>query len=273
MFFADYHCHTRLSPDGRRDADYLSMAEAAAKAGLGELCITDHCECNGFCFSPTQNIGFTYNRAVCRLRLEEARARMGGRIVLPWGVELGQATQVPERAAEVLADEDYDFIIGSLHNIRGQLDFCMVPYESAAHCDALLGAYLDELEEMIDAVPFDVVGHVEYPLRYMRRRFPEVSFAGHEERLRAVLRKAAERGKGIEINTKALRGAQAVDTEQPYLLRLWREEGGTLLTLGSDAHNPDDVGAGLRTARAMAEAAGLPGTAVWRRHVPEIRPF
>ena len=40
MYYADYHTHSRLSPDS--DAPLLDMAEAAARAGLSELCITDH---------------------------------------------------------------------------------------------------------------------------------------------------------------------------------------------------------------------------------------
>lgn len=265
--FADYHNHTRFSPDGKPDADYLSMARAAVAAGLDELCITEHCECNGFFVSATENIGFTYDREACRKALEEARAVMGDRIALPFGVEIGQATQVPEREAQVLSGETYDFIIGSLHNIRGWCDFALVEYESEEQIRGMLRAYFEELYELADQKTYDVVGHVDYPLRYMRRRF-DVSFRPFEEELRAVLHRIAERGKGIELNTKVLRTVPPVDTEQDYLLRLWKEEGGEVLTVGSDAHRPADVAAGVRKEYELAKGMGFCRIATFRRHQP-----
>ncbi|MBR3692236.1 MAG: histidinol-phosphatase HisJ family protein [Clostridia bacterium] len=269
MFLADYHNHTHLSPDGFAHASYAAMGAAAAEAGLAELCITEHCECNGFFMSRTENIGFTYDREACRAELMEAREQLGDRIALPFGVEIGQATQVPEKAAAVLAGEDYDFIIGSLHNIRGQVDFGLIEYQSAEECADMLRRYVAELYELCAGEVFDVVGHVDYPLRYMRRRF-DVDFCPLEEELRALFSLIAEKGKGIEINTKVLRGQNPIYTQQDYLLRLFREQGGEILTLGSDAHRPEDVGAGLRESAELAISQGFDRIATYRRHVPTL---
>ena len=42
MYLADYHTHSRVSPDA--NTSMADMAEAAIKAGLDELCFTDHVE-------------------------------------------------------------------------------------------------------------------------------------------------------------------------------------------------------------------------------------
>ena len=42
MLLTDYHTHSVLSPDG--NVPLARMADAAVAAGLGELCITDHCD-------------------------------------------------------------------------------------------------------------------------------------------------------------------------------------------------------------------------------------
>lgn len=40
MYLSDYHTHSRLSFDAH--APLSELAEAAADAGLDELCVTDH---------------------------------------------------------------------------------------------------------------------------------------------------------------------------------------------------------------------------------------
>ena len=42
MYLADYHIHSRISPDAR--TSMADLAEAAVKAGLDEVCFTDHVE-------------------------------------------------------------------------------------------------------------------------------------------------------------------------------------------------------------------------------------
>ena len=42
MYLTDYHTHTVLSPDS--ETPLSAMADAAAAAGLDELCVTDHCD-------------------------------------------------------------------------------------------------------------------------------------------------------------------------------------------------------------------------------------
>ena len=42
MYLADYHTHSRISPDA--GASMTALAEAAVRAGLDELCFTDHVE-------------------------------------------------------------------------------------------------------------------------------------------------------------------------------------------------------------------------------------
>ena len=42
MYLADYHVHSRISPDA--GCSMAEMAEAAIRAGMNELCFTDHVE-------------------------------------------------------------------------------------------------------------------------------------------------------------------------------------------------------------------------------------
>lgn len=255
-FFADYHTHSSCSTDGHDSVP--EMAAAAMNLGLDELCITEHCECNGFMTDEENNTHFVYDRDASFSALQEGRSFAGDRLRLPRAIEMGQAAQLPDIAKNVLEGENFDFIIGSLHNLHDHCDFAFIPYTSQAQCLSLLDQYLDELMDTVNNTDFDVIGHVDYPLRYMRPRSAwEVSFKPLEEKLRGLLRTLAGKGRGIEINTKNLRGSHPVDTDQAYLLRLYREEGGIIVTAGSDAHFSRDVGAGIRETYDLFRSCGF----------------
>ena len=85
------------------------------------------------------------------------------------GIELGQPNQDLEAAEQALAGRDYDFVIGSIHNIRGYEDFFFLDYSKIerSFIDALLETYWQEELEVIRWGKFDSLGHLTYPLRYI----------------------------------------------------------------------------------------------------------
>lgn len=85
-------------------------------------------------------------------------------------------------------------------------------------------------------------------------------------RMEHIFRIAADRGKGIEINT--YRG-RTIDQWRP-VLELYRACGGEIITVGSDAHAPGDVGAGLREACALAADLGFRYFATYTGRRPEF---
>ncbi|WP_198682639.1 hypothetical protein [Kribbella sp. VKM Ac-2569] len=116
--------------------------------------------------------------------------------------------------------------------------------------------YLAETLRMIEQYDgFDVLAHVDYPLRYWPAAVP-FDEGAFEEEFRAVLRALAHSGKALEINTKVPLG--------PRILRWWHGEGGEAVTFGSDAHEAAVLGRGFPEAVAMAEACGFrPGPTAW----------
>jgi len=75
--------------------------------------------------------------------------------------------------------------------------------------------------------------------------------------VRAILRRLIERGIGLEVNTSGLRSPAGEPCPGPTVLRWYRELGGELLTVGSDAHDPARVGQGVDLACGLAERAGF----------------
>lgn len=103
---------------------------------------------------------------------------------------------------------EYDFILGSLHNLRGERDFYYLKYESEEQCLALYDRYLEELIELAAIPCFDIMAHIGYCRRYMRRQgFDiEMDMERFGDRIDTLLRTLIENGRGIELNCSGLSG-------------------------------------------------------------------
>ena len=113
---------------------------------------------------------------------------------------------------------------------------------------------------------YDVVGHVIYPLRYMNGPYDTPSLDRYRDQIREILRLAIQSGRGIEINTwkgQTLR-------EWIPILRDYRELGGEILTVGSDAHAPEPLGRGIREAYGLMADCGFRYVAVYHARKPEM---
>lgn len=245
MFLADYHTHTLVSPDSQ--ASIYDMAAAASAAGLRELCVTDHCDL--LSLEGERQLTFDWEPSLAQF--DEAEFFADPNLVLRLGLELGSAHVCPEAARNILDRPGLDFVIGSLHNrseAAGGGDYYCVEYSTPQVCRDILDDYFTNMEALVRLPDcYDVLGHIIYPLRYMVRDGQSVSLEHCYGRLRAIFRAAVESGRGIEFNTWC---GRTVEEWRP-VLALYREAGGEIVTTGSDAHAPENVGKGL------ADACGL----------------
>jgi histidinol-phosphatase (PHP family) len=165
------------------------------------------------------------------------------------GVEIGEAHWHPAEVTALLATGHFDRVLGSLHSL-GRDAPVMIDGDTydAKRPGVLIRAYLAEVLAMIESdIPFAVLAHIDYPVRYWpRRHFEPAEF---EEEYRAVLSALATSGRALEINTRVPLASQIV--------RWWHEAGGDAVTFGSDAHAPDYVATRFAEAAAMAEASGF----------------
>ena len=85
------------------------------------------------------------------------------------------------------------------------------------------------------------------------------------DRMGDIFQKAAETGHALELNTE--RGKTIADWKP--VLELFRARGGELVTLGSDAHSPKDVGSGIAQAQALLRACGWKYFTVYQNRKPQ----
>ena len=262
MYYTDYHTHTALSPDGH--VPLREMARAAVEAGISELCVTDHydlLEERGNLPKPPHDWGPSLRQ------FSETLPEFEGKLTLRLGLELGSAQMNPQYAASLLEMPELDFVIGSLHNWsreKGGEDFYYGDYADEGACHAALDDYFNSMAALApQGGLYDVLGHIISPLRYMPAPVP---LDRYMERLEAIFKDAVAAGRGIEVNT--YRG-RTLEAWRP-ILALYRDCGGEILTVGSDAHVPEGVGRGVPEAYELIRDMGFGYVAAYRRHNPQF---
>jgi len=259
----DYHTHSTCSPDS--NARLEDMVNAARKAGLMELCTTDHCDLQLQDGSPLTDWDWT----PILEQYDRVKTTGGKNFRLLLGLELGGAHTDPEKAQEILSGVDLDFVIGSVHNqspAAGGQDIFYLDCTERDVCVAAVEDYMSSLLALSSLSCYDALGHIIYPLRYINGR------GGHNmtlepwtDQLDELLRRVIQNGRAIEVNTH---GGREVE-EWRFVLERYRALGGELITLGSDAHRPHFVGRGLYRAAQLLRETGFRYLTLYHRRVPE----
>jgi len=259
----DYHSHSDISPDGAASMD--EMVRTAVRKGLKEIAITDHAEP---AFPMQELIGMSdineYNMRLTEIAGFWNTANSPIRVVK--GVELGLQVGVPDdKCREIVNAYDYDFVIGSIHSAyRIEIDReeylgARSPYQS------VIDYYEAMLECLEDYSDFDVLGHINNIDRYLDVLPPESLFMGYTE---SAFKKLIVMGKGIEINTSNYRRGMKRTIPTFSALKLFKELGGEIVTIGCDAHRPTDIGSHWYDGLEMLKAAGFTAITTFRKRKP-----
>ncbi len=238
----DTHTHTYFSFDASENHNSPErMCEKACEKGLDAIIFTDHVEIN----SEVEHNFPPLDRAACRKQCEEARKLYNGRLDVYIGAEFGQITHYPEYAKEAAAEGNFDYIIGSVHNTKGEqdpyyMDFSKVTYKEILY---MLDKYFDEYLQMTYAPFVDQCAHLTYPVRYIKAAGIDIDITRWDEKITEIMKSIISHGKTYELNSVYVR--KKTELPEEYLLLKYRSLGGKKIRLGSDAHFTDHVASGF----------------------------
>ncbi|MCC7372139.1 MAG: PHP domain-containing protein [Chloroflexi bacterium] len=274
----DNHVHSEWS----WDAIAGNMEQTCARAveiGLPALAFTEHVDFVPYLFEPEvlpalpqaflRHMG---GGTVLRhpeidvdgylASIERCRERFPTLRILS-GVEISEPHWHPDAVARLAARHPFERILASVHSRRdGDGARLMDVYFWTEPAAQVMGAYLDEVRQMIEGSSvFQVLAHIDYPVRHWHKSGSEFVPAQFEAEYRAVLRALKQTGRVLEVNTRV--------PLPPVIVRWWYEEGGDAVSFASDAHLPDRLALGFEAAAAMVEAQGFRAGAdpydFWRR--------
>ncbi|WP_304943075.1 histidinol-phosphatase HisJ family protein [Vallitalea guaymasensis] len=234
--YQDYHMHSSISPDSNVPME--EMCQAAIDKGFREIAITDHFE-----FYSTGIIGNRFNEAYLDEYFEtinECKEKFNGRLIIKKGIELGQQHLQLEMSDRIVQLYKFDFVLGSVHKIKN-VDLSQIIYNNSI-IDIYCKRYLEQVYELVDKGDFDSLAHLDLIKRYASKRNVKVNLIDYRIELAQIFERLIERNKGLEINTSSLR--QGLDEPFPAIpiLKMYKSMGGEIITIGSDSHNPLDIG-------------------------------
>ncbi|MGN0622224.1 MAG: histidinol-phosphatase HisJ family protein [Porcipelethomonas sp.] len=277
LLIIDCHTHTHNSVDGHDTVHERCLN--AIQLGLDAMAVTDHCEANRFyekehysILIPKECDDYNYQLYFKNSMDEIHRAKedFDGKLNLICGVELGQATADLQAAQKILSDSRLDFVIGSMHELPGRDDFAFLKY-SADSVYEILDENFSEILKLAKWNGFDVLGHLTYTLRYIQgEQGIKVDLSRYDDIIAEIFRIIINNGKGIEINTSGLRQKYGYTFPAYNYIKLYRELGGEIITVGSDSHTTADLGKGIAEGIALAQKAGFRYIAYFKNRKPEF---
>ncbi|NPV80494.1 MAG: histidinol-phosphatase [Firmicutes bacterium] len=259
----DYHLHSHFSPDGLSTID--EQCERAAALGFREVCFADH-----FDFEPRGGhwYGFLdYERYI--EAISRAKAKWQGRLMIRKGIELDFQSHYGDQVRDFLAGKEFDFVLGSIHWVD-RLSLVSELYEGRSMEEAY-GRYFEEAHGAAKTGLYDVIAHLDYIKRYAFQVYGKFDFFSRfYDQIEAILKVMVENGTGLEINTSGLRGELGETLPGPGIVKLYRELGGEIVTIGSDAHCTVDLGSGIAEALALLQTVGFDYVAVFHKREPKF---
>lgn len=267
MILSDTHTHTHFSTDS--DASSYEMLRTAEAQGLGYLCITDHMDPD----FPGDSSLFVFDPKLYFLELSALKKEAAkGPTHLLTGIELGLRPGREDLRIDMkrmLTDYPFDYVIGSTH-IVDEMD----PYERIywdKEEKPLLRYFETVYENTLEHDFFDSLGHLDYIIRYMPSdlfTLRDYKTIDYRDLLEGTLSLLAKRGQALEVNSAGLRkGLRFPHPKQELLIR-FRELGGELVTLGSDAHTASDVGADIKESAEILRSCGFRYYTVFENRKP-----
>lgn len=244
----DYHVHSHFSADSH--APLAEMCRIAATLGIPEIGFAEHYDLH-----PDENPRDWLRLEPWLEDLERCRAEFSGRLVIRAGIEVGEPHRFHEDMNTMLARAPFDYVIGSLHWVGSESVFDPAYFQRPA--EEAYSRYFAELARMTARGGFDILGHLDVPVRTGFNFHGSYDPRDYEPWIRQVLRNCIEQGIALDVNTSAMRRKAQVLLPGLPILRWYAEMGGMRVTLGSDAHRPEQVASHFGVALDAIRTAGL----------------
>lgn len=271
LHLADQHVHPEDGPyaPGTYPLSWFrAYADVASGRSVCRIGLVEHSyrfkEADGLLEGPwaKERCQYTLNQYdVHRAQVE------GAELPFRFGLEVDH---VPGKAREIgqfLALRSWDFLLGSVHWL-GDFPIDRSPDDWADRSpDDIWEAYVQATEDLCQTGLYDVLTHPDLPKIWGHR--PRLSLDPWFDR---IVQAVSHANMALEINTRGLR--RPIQEVYPDLALVRRAHAaGVPISLGSDAHRPEDVGRDLDLAVDLARAAGYDRSVQFSNRRREELPF
>ena len=251
--YADYHLHSEFSDDSRESME--NQIARAIELGLDEMCFTDHVDYgikkdwddprgiqwrggDGMSssadeMSPLANV----NYPEYFVKLLRMRATFGSKISIRSGLEFGIQSITVQDYEKLFTKyrNELDFVLFSMHQVNNQ-EFWNQQFQEGKTQQEYNEQYYNEILKTMKLFRnYSVLAHLDLLVRYDRARI--YPFQKVQDIIAEILKQAITDGKGIEVNTSSWHYGLSDTQPSRKILKLYKDLGGKIITVGSDAHS------------------------------------
>ncbi|MBD5535754.1 MAG: histidinol-phosphatase HisJ family protein [Lachnospiraceae bacterium] len=266
---ADFHLHSSFSGDSTEPME--NMILSAIEKGLTHICFTEHMDMDYPVSEGTPEGTFLVNTDSYLYDLARLKDKYSERLLILFGIELGLQPHLAKELALYTHRHEFDFIIGSTHIVNGKDPYCPEFYENRSEEEAYREYFKGVIENIRKVRHFDVFGHLDYVVRYGPDKDKNYSYAKYKDLFDTMLTLLLEHEKGIELNTGSLRRGTKDVSPCREVLKRYRELGGEVITIGSDAHCAKDIAADFHLAAEILKDCGFRYYCIFEKRLPEYR--
>lgn len=223
----DTHMHTEYSTDSKMK---LTDAIAKAKEFNKGIIITEHLDP----IYPKED----EFRCDIQSYINDYSKYRDNNVLL--GIEIGLSDIMVEYDETIGNDHNLDYIIGSIHSVNNDDIYLDYPKLSLPKYE-YFKKYFEYMKKVISLHNnFDSLGHIDYICRYSPFEDNNMDVVMFKKELSEIFELLISKNKVLELNTVRL---LKDDTRKNVydIFSLYKEVGGKYLTIGSDAHNSNDV--------------------------------
>lgn len=272
MIFPDYHLHSQFSSDSKEIIE--NIITTAKSKGMNSICLTDHYDMDfpvEVMESPEMDFNLdieSYYKHVSAISAKESD------IDVKIGIELGVMESTTDKlTAYVDNHAELDFIISSIHVVDNMDPYYPIYFEGKTEKQGY-DRYFELLLSCAKKFKsFNVLGHLDYILRYGPNKADNFKIADYCDLFKELFSIIVPDGKGIEINTGSLYKNLDFPHPHPDILKLYKEAGGEIITIGSDAHKAEYIGYGFNVARDLLLANGFKYYCTFDKQKPTFNPI
>ncbi len=250
----DYHVHTNYSDDSTYLMEDVVLDAIALK--IDEICFCDHVDYGvkydweDYRKDRVMNVNYKeYFKEIAYLRNKYPM------ITLRQGLEFGIQTSTINEFNQLFDKYPLDFVILSVHQINNQ-ELWRYDYQKNKTQDEYVLGYYQELLDVIKVYKnYSVLGHLDLIVRY--DEIGNYPFDKIKNVITEILKQVIKDNKGIEINSSCFRYKLGDLTPSKDILKLYKELGGKIITLGSDSHSKGQLTENFNEIKAILNELGF----------------
>ena len=266
LTIADMHTHSEYSHDSQCKIEDMCLSQI--EKGTNIFAVTDHFDTASYMdydvFTPIKS---SYD-TVKKLNMKYA-----GKCKILTGVEISEGFWHKDILEKITKMLPYDVIIGSVHLVKykeltmaySRINFSKLPQNIV---EEYLNQYFDDILTMFDTTDFDILAHLTCPLRYIEGKFKfNINLDLFEDKIMTILKRTVNEEKALEVNTSSY-GVLNDFMPTIDIIKKYRDLGGKLITLASDAHIKQNASVDFNMAIEALKKLGLESLCYYENRKP-----